>query len=57
MIEVNPDCCDLCGTCISVCPKDCITLTESRLIVDDSQCNVCQICVRVCPFKALRLVE
>jgi len=57
MIEDNPDCCDLCGTCISVCPKDCITLTESRLIIDDSQCNVCQICVRVCPFKALRLVE
>ena len=28
MILVDVNLCDLCGTCIAVCPVDCIELTE-----------------------------
>ncbi|MFH1213004.1 MAG: 4Fe-4S binding protein [Candidatus Neomarinimicrobiota bacterium] len=56
MIQINSDHCDLCGTCLSVCPVDCIELTETKLNIDESACTKCQLCVRICPFKALKLV-
>jgi len=55
MIEINPERCDLCGTCVSVCPADCIELDEMKLMIDNSKCTSCRICVRMCPFEALEL--
>ncbi len=55
MIVINPDKCDLCGTCVSVCPVDCMEITEQYLVIDDQTCNLCEICVKVCPLKALSL--
>ncbi|MCK9244493.1 MAG: 4Fe-4S binding protein [Candidatus Marinimicrobia bacterium] len=57
MIKIDQECCDLCGTCVSVCPVDCMELKEAMLVIDNSRCNSCQICVRMCPFKALELVD
>lgn len=56
MIKIDPERCDLCGTCVAVCPVDCIELTEMRLIIDNSKCTDCQICIKICPFEALELV-
>lgn len=55
MIEINPESCDLCGTCVSVCLADCIELDEMKLMIDNSKCISCRICVRMCPFEALEL--
>lgn len=53
MIVVNSNICDLCGTCVAVCPVDCIELTEFDLIIDNEICINCNACVKMCPFAAL----
>jgi len=53
MIVVNEKICDLCGTCVAVCPVDCIELTEFDLIIDNEACINCDACVKICPFAAL----
>lgn len=54
MIFVDANVCDLCGTCIAVCPADCIELTEFDLLIDNIKCINCNACVKICPFAALR---
>ncbi|MDZ7797119.1 MAG: 4Fe-4S binding protein [Candidatus Marinimicrobia bacterium] len=45
--------CDLCGTCIAVCPEDALTLHEHGLIIDREKCTECLLCVNICPVAAL----
>ena len=56
MVQVSESVCDECGTCISVCGENALTLTDS-LLVDQDTCISCGICVTVCPFGALSLSE
>jgi ferredoxin len=56
MIEIDFSNCDACGTCVSVCPADAVTLA-ANLHIDSAKCNLCGRCVKVCPFGALRLAE
>jgi len=56
MLQIDLDRCDLCGTCVSVCPADCLELSETKLIVDNNKCTGCEICVRLCPFEALAVI-
>jgi ferredoxin len=53
MIIVNDYKCDYCGTCVGVCPENCINLAESQLLIDKELCTVCMKCVLVCPVEAL----
>ena len=53
MVWLKPDCCDFCGTCVAVCPVDCIELMEYRLSIDDDKCTRCMNCVYSCPVEAL----
>lgn len=53
MIKIDYQICDLCGTCISVCPVDCMILDEIRLYINEKTCTECELCIRVCPFGAL----
>jgi len=50
--RVDKDKCDRCGTCISVCAANALTLTDT-LDVDLSRCTGCRSCIKVCPFGAL----
>ncbi len=52
-IEIDTNRCDQCGTCISVCSADALTLLES-LIIDEKKCILCKNCVTVCPVSALK---
>ena len=54
-ILLKADCCDFCGTCVAVCPVDCIELAEYRLSIDDDICTRCMNCVYSCPVEALVL--
>ncbi len=56
MIRIDKNRCDLCGTCISVCPVDCIEMTETELSIDEIVCIDCDACVKICPFAALSTV-
>ena len=57
MIKVDTNLCDLCGTCIGVCPADCISLNEHILSVDYEKCIECKKCVIICPVRALKYEE
>lgn len=54
MLAVNTKICDLCGTCVAVCPDKAL-LMRSEVSVDTAQCTECGICVHVCPVAALKL--
>lgn len=52
--------CLQCGTCVSVCPKNCITLTRDKQrnytpVIDERRCNKCGLCLRVCPGNEFNL--
>ncbi len=53
MIEIKKNLCDFCGTCVSVCPVDCIELFEARIEIDNEKCINCGLCVKVCPLGVL----
>jgi len=49
------ECCG-CGACISVCPKDAITMQPDHYgfpypHIDESACVACHLCLKVCAFK------
>ncbi|MBC8204712.1 4Fe-4S binding protein [bacterium] len=56
-IEVKRKLCDFCGTCVAVCPVDCIYLNEHDIIIDHDVCNLCMNCVKVCPLHIIYHVE
>lgn len=53
MIEIDKLLCDRCGTCVAICPKNCITVYESCIEIDRDECINCQKCVWLCPIEAL----
>lgn len=56
MVHIDRLNCDECGTCVSVCPENALSLGES-LAVDEQKCTSCCRCVDVCPFGALSLLR
>ncbi len=53
MPNINTKICDLCGTCVGVCPSAALLLGLEELTVDESRCTNCDICVSICPVAAL----
>jgi len=51
MVKINKDVCMLCGGCASVCPFNCITVTEREVIIEN--CKECGICEKFCPVGAI----
>ena len=45
------------GTCVEVCPVDCIATTddETQFFIDPALCIACEQCVLVCPVDAIYL--
>ncbi|RMF08226.1 MAG: 4Fe-4S dicluster domain-containing protein [Candidatus Neomarinimicrobiota bacterium] len=54
MITIVEQACDFCGACVSVCPPDCIELTEADIDIDHEECIDCMLCVYVCPLEVLK---
>lgn len=46
--------CLRCGGCVSVCPRDALTLTDEG-IACSGRCTDCGICIRFCPVMAIRM--
>ena len=53
MIEIIEDKCDFCGSCVAVCPPDCIDLKESSIKIIHEDCIDCNLCVYICPIDVL----
>lgn len=53
MILLHQKTCDYCGTCLGVCPENCITLEPAALIIDHDACTECKKCIWACPLDAL----
>ncbi|MBD3234184.1 MAG: 4Fe-4S ferredoxin [candidate division Zixibacteria bacterium] len=51
--KLNQDKCDLCGTCMSICPPDCLELYERYLHIIEEECTYCKKCIIICPMDAL----
>ncbi|MBD3343713.1 MAG: ferredoxin [Chitinivibrionales bacterium] len=52
MIKVKKNVCDVCGTCIRICPEDAL-LIIGELSCDETRCTSCGRCVKICPLGAL----
>lgn len=59
LLDLDPDCCTLCGACTAACPTGAIVRGDSgadaSLVHDARSCTGCGLCVRACPEGALTL--
>jgi ferredoxin len=56
-VKISREVCDLCGTCVGVCPENVIRLSEYFLSIDHEGCTRCSKCIWVCPVSALHLTD
>lgn len=52
IIEIND--CDSCNSCVSICPKEIITIEENTAFVstkDIIKCSLCKLCENICDLK------
>ena len=57
MIFINRKLCDLCGTCVGVCPVNAIIIEGDEIMVDHKICTQCGACISVCPAGAIEEKE
>lgn len=52
-VAVDREACDICGTCVAVCPTAALKIIR-ELEIDHDRCIRCYRCIRICPFGALK---
>ena len=57
MIKIIENKCDFCGTCVTVCPPDCIEVREASIAINHSLCIDCDLCVEICPILVLESID
>jgi ferredoxin len=45
------------GSCVLVCPVDCIHEGETMFYIDPVECIACGLCETICPEDAIRPIE
>ncbi|MHB9029542.1 MAG: 4Fe-4S binding protein [Candidatus Latescibacterota bacterium] len=53
MIRIDSALCELCGTCVGVCPADAIVMEMNSIRIEQDRCISCGACVQVCPVGAV----
>ena len=53
-MKINKDLCDICGTCVAVCPVDAIVVGEFEVQIDNEKCTGCLNCLKICPAEAIK---
>src|SRR3990172_7575126 len=60
LVEVDADECFNCGTCVSLCPVEAISVDKDGSVVfDREKCvgSTCSVCVDSCPTRAIKSVK
>jgi len=60
LIEVECEKCINCGSCITLCPVEAITITEDQSVIfNKEKCigSTCSACVDACPARAIKSVK
>ena len=60
LIEVDAEKCFSCGSCVSLCPVEAISIAkDSSVNFDKEKCvgSTCSICVDACPARAIKSVK
>jgi NAD-dependent dihydropyrimidine dehydrogenase PreA subunit len=52
-MKINRELCDICGSCVAVCPVDAISVSEFCVTINQEKCIECGNCQQVCPAKAI----
>ncbi len=52
MIRIDGALCELCGTCVGVCPVDAIIIEGTVIRIEPGRCIECLACVSICPVGA-----
>lgn len=52
-MKVSMNLCDICGTCVSICPVDAIRVEEFKVYIVEDICIKCGKCIQVCPARAI----
>ncbi len=56
MIEIDEEKCNLCGECVSICPRDVLEIKRKKLVVKDEMvCTLCRSCMEVCEKDAIKV--
>lgn len=45
------------GSCVNVCPVDCIHEGDKMFYIDPEECIACGLCETICPVDAIRPIE
>jgi len=54
-IQINPELCVLCETCVDICNRRRLSRDGERIKVDPEPCNLCGHCKAICPEDAITL--
>lgn len=56
-IQRDEEICYHCGTCLSVCPTEALSIKRPEMDVcfDPQKCSACELCVPVCPPRAMKV--
>jgi len=57
MIYIKENLCDFCGTCVSVCPVDCIELFEAKIELIMKNVLIAIFVLKVCPLDVLEVKD
>lgn len=47
--------CVLCNACVEVCPANCMSNSNGKIIISKKDCISCYCCAEVCPHKAVKI--
>jgi NAD-dependent dihydropyrimidine dehydrogenase PreA subunit len=53
MFQIDSGKCTRCGSCVSVCPQQAITMHDGMAAINQELCIQCGACVEVCPVGAI----
>lgn len=46
--DINPRMCNFCGSCVSVCNQNCLSIENEKISFDENRCSNCSLCYNNC---------